>query len=31
MFKVAIEAKPAGRFMIHSRKRVVKRHPNGDW
>jgi hypothetical protein len=23
--------KPAGRFMIRSRTRVVKRHPEGDW
>jgi hypothetical protein len=32
VFKVAIEEKPAGRFMIHSRTRVVVRHPEGgDW
>jgi hypothetical protein len=30
-FEVAIEEKPAGRFMIRSRTRVVKRHPKGDW
>jgi hypothetical protein len=23
--------KPAGRFMIRNRTRVVKRHPEGDW
>jgi hypothetical protein len=23
--------KPAGRFMIRNRIRVVKRHPEGDW
>lgn len=27
----AIPEKPAGRFMISSRIRVVKRHPEGDW
>jgi hypothetical protein len=27
----AIAEKPAGRFMIRSRIRVVKRHPEGDW
>jgi hypothetical protein len=26
-----IEDKPAGRFMIRSRTRVVRRHPEGDW
>jgi hypothetical protein len=26
-FAVAIQEKPAGRFMIRSRTRVVKRHP----
>jgi hypothetical protein len=31
VFAVAIEEKPAGRFMIRSRTRVVKRHPEGDW
>jgi hypothetical protein len=30
-FAVAIAEKPAGRFMIRSRTRVVKRHPEGDW
>jgi hypothetical protein len=30
-FAVAIRDKPAGRFMIRSRTRVVKRHPEGDW
>jgi hypothetical protein len=30
-FKVAIAEKPAGRFMIRSRVRVVKRYPEGDW
>jgi hypothetical protein len=30
-FKVAIEEKPAGRFMIRSRTRVVQRHLEGDW
>jgi hypothetical protein len=27
----AIAEKPAARFMIRSRTRVVKRHPEGDW
>jgi hypothetical protein len=31
VFEVAIKEKPAGRFMIRSRTRVVKRHPEGDW
>jgi hypothetical protein len=31
VFEVAIAEKPAGRFMIRSRTRVVKRHPEGDW
>jgi hypothetical protein len=31
VFKAAIAEKPAGRFMIRSRTRVVKRHPQGDW
>jgi hypothetical protein len=31
VFKVAVEEKPRGRFMIRSRPRVVKRHPEGDW
>jgi hypothetical protein len=30
-FAAAIAEKPAGRFMIRSRIRVVKRHPEGDW
>ena len=30
-FKAAIAEKPAGRFMIRSRTRVVQRHPKGDW
>jgi hypothetical protein len=30
-FAAAIAEKPAGRFMIRSRTRVVKRHPDGDW
>jgi hypothetical protein len=30
-FKIASEEKPVGRFMIRSRTRVVKRHPEGDW
>jgi hypothetical protein len=29
--EVAVEEKPTGRFMIRSRTRVVKRHPEGDW
>jgi hypothetical protein len=29
--RVAIAEKPAGRFMIRSRTRAVKRHPEGDW
>jgi hypothetical protein len=31
VFKEAIAEKPAGRFMIRSGTRVVKRHPEGDW
>jgi hypothetical protein len=31
VFKVAVEEKPGGRFMIRSRTRAVKRHPEGDW
>jgi hypothetical protein len=31
VFKEAIAEKPSGRFMIRSRTRVVKRHPEGDW
>jgi hypothetical protein len=30
-FKIAVEGKPAGQFMIRSRTRVVQRHPEGDW
>jgi hypothetical protein len=30
-FEVAIAEKPAGRFTIRQRIRVVKRHPEGDW
>ena len=30
-FKVAIAEKPAGGFTIRNGKRVVKRHPGGDW
>jgi hypothetical protein len=30
-FEVAIKDKPAGRFMIRSRTRVVRRHPEGNW
>jgi hypothetical protein len=29
--RTATAEKPAGRFMIRSRTRVVKRHPGGDW
>jgi hypothetical protein len=31
VFAVAIAEKPAGRFMIRNRIRVVKRHPECDW
>ena len=31
VFKEVVAEKPAGRFMIRSRTRVVKRHPEGDW
>jgi hypothetical protein len=31
VFAVAVGEEPAGRFMIRSRTRVVKRHPEGDW
>jgi hypothetical protein len=31
VFAAAIAEKPAGRFMIRNRIRVVKRHPEGDW
>jgi hypothetical protein len=30
-FAAAVAEKPAGRFMIRSRTRVVKRHLEGDW
>ena len=30
-FKAAVEEKPSGRFMMRSRTRVVKRHPEEDW
>jgi hypothetical protein len=30
-FAVAIAEKPASRFMIRHRIRIVKRHPEGDW
>jgi hypothetical protein len=30
-FAAAIAEKPATRFMIRSRTRVVQRHPKGDW
>jgi hypothetical protein len=30
-FAAAIAEEPAGRFMIRSRTRVVKWHPEGDW
>jgi len=30
-FEAAIAEKPAGRFTIRNRTRVVKRHPKGDW
>jgi hypothetical protein len=31
VFAVAVAEKPAGRFMIRNRIRVVQRHPEGDW
>ncbi len=31
VFAAAIEKKPAGRFIIRSRTRVVQRHPEDDW
>jgi hypothetical protein len=31
MFAAAVAEKPAGRFMIRNRTRVVRRHPEGDW
>jgi hypothetical protein len=30
-FAAAVAEKPAGRFTIRNRTRVVKRHPEGDW
>jgi hypothetical protein len=30
-FEAAVAEKPAARFMIRSRTRVMKRHPQGDW
>jgi len=30
-FKEAVAEKPTGKFMIRSRTRVVRRHPEGDW
>jgi hypothetical protein len=30
-FAAAVADKPAARFMIRQRIRVVKRHPEGDW
>ena len=30
-FAAAVAEKPAARFMIRSRTRVVQRHPKGDW
>jgi hypothetical protein len=29
--RAAVAEKPAARFMIRHRTRVVKRHPEGDW
>jgi hypothetical protein len=31
VFAAAVAEKPAGRFMIRSRTRVVQRYPKGDW
>jgi hypothetical protein len=31
VFEAAIVEKPAGRFTIRQRIRVVKRHPEGNW
>jgi len=31
VFAAAIAKKPAGRFVIRSRTRVIQRHPDGDW
>jgi hypothetical protein len=30
-FAVEVEEKPAGRFMIRNRTRVVQRHPKSEW
>jgi hypothetical protein len=30
-FAVAVAEKPAARFMIRHRIRIVQRHPEGDW
>jgi hypothetical protein len=30
-FAAAVAEKPASRFMIRYRIRIVKRHPEGDW
>jgi hypothetical protein len=31
VFAAAVAEKPAARFMIRSRTRVVQRYPKGDW
>jgi hypothetical protein len=31
VFAAAVAEKPASRFMIRSRTRVVQRHPKGNW
>jgi hypothetical protein len=31
LLAAAVAEKPAGRYMIRSRTRVMKRHPEGDW
>jgi hypothetical protein len=31
VFEAAVAEKPAGRFMVRSRTRVVQRYPKGDW
>ena len=31
VFDLVTTEKPAGRFMIRSRTRVVQRYPKGDW
>jgi len=31
VFAAAIAKKPAGRFVVRSRTRVVQRNPQGDW